>query len=205
MLIFLPNYFSFFINGLIDHFDQNNIRGIQIFDTDITCLMYADDIVLLSDTPFELQNMLNNLSTYCDMWDLVLNLDKSKAMVFRNGGIVKRTEKWYYKNQAVEVVPYYNYLGVKISSRGAWSVAINTLATQANKGLFKIKSFTQSIPNLNVDTRMYLFDAMVTPILLYGSEVWGQDNCQSYESIHTKYCKNVLGISYSTTNNSAPD
>lgn len=137
----------------------------------------------------------------CGM-DLEVNLDKTKAMVFRNGGIVKRTEKWSYKGKPVDVVPYYNYLGVKISSRGSWSVAINTLANQANKGLFKIKSVTQNIPDLDVDTKMYLFDAMVTPILLYGSEVWGQDKCKAYEPVHTKYCKNVLGIPYSTTNNS---
>jgi len=199
---FSPQLFSFFINGLIDHFNQENIRGIQINDVDIPCLMYADDIVLFADAPFELQNMLNALSDYCDMWDLEVNLEKTKAMVFRNGGIVKRTEKWFYKNKEVEVVPYYNYLGVKISSRGSWSVAINTLANQASKSLFKIKSFTQVIPNLKVDIKMYLFDTLVTPILLYGSEVWGQHDCQSYESIQTKYCKNASGIPYSATNNS---
>ena len=146
--------------------------------------------------------MLNALSEYCDMWDLEVNLDKTKAMVFRNGGIVKRNEKWWYKGKPVDVVSYYNYLGVRISSRGSWSVAINTLANQANKGLFKIKKVTQSIPDLDADTKMYLFDAMVTPILLYSSEVWGQDKCNAYEPVHTKYCKNVLGIPYSTTNNS---
>ena len=137
-----------------------------------------------------------------DLWDLEVNLDKTKAMVFRNGGIVKRTENWTYRKQPVQVVPYYNYLGVKISSRGAWSVAINILASQANKGLFKIKSFTQSIPNLKISTRMYLFDAMISPILLYGSEVWGKAHCKSYETVQTKYCKNVLGIPYSASNNS---
>lgn len=197
---FSPQLFSFFINGLIDFFNQNNIRGIQIDNIEITCLMYADDIVLLADTPYGLQNMLNALSNYCDMWDLEVNLNKTKAMVFRNGGIVKRNESWTYKNNPVELVPYYNYLGLRISSRGTWSVAINTLVNQADKGLFKIKGFIASIDNLDVDIKMYLFDAMVSPILLYGAEVWGQDDCQSYETVHTKYCKNVLGIAYSTTN-----
>lgn len=56
---------------------------------------------------------------------------------------------------------------------------------------------------MEAETKMYLFDTMVVPILLYGSEVWGQDKCQHYETVHTKYCKNVLGIPYSATNNSA--
>jgi hypothetical protein len=41
------------------------------------------------------------------LWDLEVNRDKTKAMVFQNGGIVKRNEKWWYKNKAVDVVPYY--------------------------------------------------------------------------------------------------
>lgn len=43
---------------------------------------------------------------------------------------------------------------------------------------------------------------MIKPILLYGSEIGGQQsNCLKYEIVHTKFCKNVLGISYSSDNN----
>lgn len=67
----------------------------------------------------------------------------------KNGGV---------KGKPVDVVSYYIYLGVKISSRGSWSVAINTLVNYANKGLFKIKSVTQNISNLHVQaTKNYKF------------------------------------------------
>lgn len=99
----------------------------------------------------------NNYREFCDMWDLEVNLDKTKAMVFRNGGIVKRTEKWTYKGNNVEIVPYYNYLGIKISSRGVWSTAINTLANQAKKGLFKIKNYFHQVPSLKVETKLFFF------------------------------------------------
>ena len=69
---------NYFLSSLTDHFIHNNIRGIQISDTDINCLMYVDDIVLIADAPFVLQNMLNALSDYCDVWDVVVNLDKQK-------------------------------------------------------------------------------------------------------------------------------
>ena len=41
-----------------------------------------------------------------------LNLSKTKIIVFRNGGILKETEKWLYNGQKIEVVSFYKYLGV---------------------------------------------------------------------------------------------
>jgi len=39
--------------------------AVQLNTTHINCLMYADDVVLLSETSNGLQNCLNKLSTYC--------------------------------------------------------------------------------------------------------------------------------------------
>ena len=36
------------------------------------------------------------------------------------------------------------------------------------------KTFT--ILNLSIDIQLTLFDSMVTPILLYGCEAWGNEN-----------------------------
>ena len=96
--------------------------------------------------------------------------------------------------------PYYNYLGLKISSRGTWSAAINQLSSQAKKGLFKVNGYVKSNAYLDADLKMLLFDSMVTPIMLYGSEIWGADNHSPYEVEHTKFCKQVLGVSYRTSN-----
>ena len=41
-----------------------------------------------------------------------LNLLKTKIIVLRNGGILKQMEKWYYKGEIIDTVPFYKYLGV---------------------------------------------------------------------------------------------
>jgi len=71
----------------------------------------ADDSELLSETPEGLQNMLNELSNYCDKWKLLVNIDKNKIVTFRNGGINRHNETWEYKNCPVEIVSSFNYLG----------------------------------------------------------------------------------------------
>ena len=45
-----------------------------------------------------------------------------------------------------------------------------------------------------------LFDHMVIPVLLYGSELWGYENTADLERLHLKFCKYILGIKSSTPN-----
>ena len=44
--------------------------------------MYADDLVLLSQ-PYEgLKSLLERLKTFYDTWNLKVNVDKTKIMIF---------------------------------------------------------------------------------------------------------------------------
>ncbi len=44
------------------------IQGFTLHDTEIKCLLYADDLVLLSPTEEGLQDSLNLLEDYCQTW-----------------------------------------------------------------------------------------------------------------------------------------
>ena len=56
--------------------------------------MYADDMVLFSESIEGLQSLLNELSNYCEAWKLSINVDKSNVLVFRKGGKSKPCENW---------------------------------------------------------------------------------------------------------------
>lgn len=43
-----------------------------------------------------------------------------------------------------------------------------------------------------------MFDSMIQPILLYGSEVWGFENVKIIEQIHLKFCKRILKVRNTT-------
>ncbi len=55
-------------------------------------LLYADDLVIVGDHVGRLQKILNTLSEFCNKWALKVNMSKTKSMVFRNGGIIKKNE-----------------------------------------------------------------------------------------------------------------
>lgn len=54
--------------------------------------------------------------------------------------------------------------------------------------------------NLSIDCQLDMFDKMVVPILLYGSELWGFENLCIIEKLHLKFCKLVLSLKTSTPN-----
>ena len=77
-------YFEFFsvnVNDLVEHInlecDPVSINGKSIF-----CLLYADDIVLMSQSTNGLQKLVDNLKLFCDKWNLKVSIQKTKVMIF---------------------------------------------------------------------------------------------------------------------------
>jgi len=86
---------------------------------------------------------------------------------------------------------------------GIFSVAQQELKKSALKALFKLKKDMGSFFNHDITLTLKLFDALVKPILLYSSEVWGIENMKignPIESVHIKFCKMLLGVRKTATN-----
>jgi hypothetical protein len=52
---------------------------------DVRRLLYADDLILLSESEKVLQSCLDNLNSYCNRWKLKINISKTKVIVFSKG------------------------------------------------------------------------------------------------------------------------
>jgi hypothetical protein len=48
--------------------------------------------------------------------------------------------------------------------------------------------------NLSVSCQLDLFDKVVKPIVLYGSEAWGFKNYHMVEQVHLQFCKLLLKL-----------
>ena len=163
-------------------------------------MLFADDVVLFSDTIVGLQRLLNCLESYCKTWKLSVNLAKTKIMVFKAGGYLSKAEKWFFNGKRVEVVSYYKYLGIMFSCRLIWSMATKTLAQQSRKAFMGIVKATRKIGMLPHNTFFKIFDTMILPILTYGSEVWGFEKHDSLERIHNYACRYFLGVAGNAPN-----
>ena len=197
-----PLLFNYFINDLVKELSHPNMDPVVIENNSYNILLYADDIVLLSETDSGLQNCLNRLHSYCESWKLEVNIDKSKVIVFNSNGKTYK-DIFQYNNETLETITHYNYLGICIKYNGNFSLAINALVDKGRKAYFKIKKTI----GLNNPCRLLekLFDSLVSPILLYCSEVWGtnmlfKNGNNPIEKFQNKFIKEILGVNCKATN-----
>ena len=144
-----------------------NCEPVRVGDLSVNCLLYADDIVLLSESKSGLQSSLNILGTYCSNWKLQVNVKNSKVLIFNSNGKTHVNE-FSYNNNIIQTVSKYCYLGVMLKCNGNFNVAVYLLMENARKAYFKIKKTIE----LNNPCKLLekIFDSLVTPILLYCSE-----------------------------------
>ena len=81
-----PQLFNIYINDLPQTIEEGVTHPIQLLDTKLNSLMWADDIILLSETKEGLQKSINNLQNYCMKWKLDINLKKTKILIFNKSG-----------------------------------------------------------------------------------------------------------------------
>ena len=161
-------------------------------------LLYADDTIVLAESPIELQNALNSVKDYCEKNFLKLNLTKTKVIVFSRGKI-RNIPEFFYGEEQVEVVDDYVYLGVKFNYNGSFTKAMEKQIDQARKAMFSMITKARRL-QLPVDIQIELFDKTVLPVLLYGSEVWGCANISDIEVFYRKFLKIILKVGKSTPN-----
>ena len=106
---------------------------------------------------------------------------------------------FFYNNQILKNVQKFTYLGVTLSSNDTFLQTQKSLSQQAMRALFSLNSLFDKV-SLNITEKLKLFDAMISPILNYGSEVWGFHKAPDIERIHMKFLKNILLVKQQTTN-----
>jgi hypothetical protein len=71
-----------FVDDICKHFKQNLSDPVQLEDIKFNHLLYADDLVLISESPDGLQHCLDGLQNYSSEWRLAVNCQKTKVIVF---------------------------------------------------------------------------------------------------------------------------
>ena len=197
-----PLLFTLLITELAHEISREGRHGYQFTPgaLEIFTLLFADDIALTSTTPRGLQNQIDILKRGAERLGLVVNLDKTKILVFRKGGFLGRLERWHYGEERIEVVNKYKYLGYTLTTKLSVDIA---LAEHAGKAKGRIVSIFRALYKLGkIDLGIFfkLFDCQVKPMLLYGAEIWGMKKRDIIEKVHLFACKKLLGVSAKTPN-----
>ena len=109
-----PFLFALYIEELLQMLKSAGCKGIYIDEIadNVMALLFADDVAMCSETVGRLREMIRVLEDFSKKWQLKINLEKTKIMVFRRGGKIKNNEVFYYEDKRIEIVNSYKYLGI---------------------------------------------------------------------------------------------
>ena len=77
----------------------------------MSILLFADDIVLISETEQELQIMINKLHVWCKTWHMKVNCEKTQIVHFRPKKQSNTVYNFLLGNEEIKLVDKYRYLG----------------------------------------------------------------------------------------------
>jgi hypothetical protein len=191
-----PTLFSFLVNELAKEVREHGVDGIQLTPdvVQILILLFADDVILASYTARGLQRQLNILKNFSDNFSMTVNLTKTKIVVFRKGGFLKASEKWYYGDEQVTAVNCYKYLGIHFTSRLSLNQSVKELAIKAKAKTSQLFRCLWKLGQIPRDVFFKIYDAQIVPILLYGAELWGYQRYDVIERTHLFACKRFMNV-----------
>ena len=173
---------------------NDQCSGLSLDKITFILMLFADDMVILGKDRDDLQKSLDRLEHYCNKWGLQVNTEKTKIIVFRKRGGLRNNESWTYKEDNLEVINNFNYLGTVFNYTGNFALNQETLVGKGLKALNCLLYNTKKYC-LKPKVLCQLFDAFAGSILSFSSEVWGFGKCKEIERIHLKFCKTLLKLS----------
>ena len=120
------------------------------------------------------------------------DVSKMKYMICSRGKPRKQSNVYVY-GTPIERVDTLLYLKIVIKFNNTFQTAIKNNVDETKKVLHKLAVDSGKF-ELEVETKMHLFDALIKSILLYGCEVWGYENVEQFVVFHRSFLRNILNV-----------
>ena len=184
-----PKLFTATLENIFRRLNWEN-KGVKIDGEFLSNLRFADDIFLCTETPQELQHMLQELSDESRRMGLKMNITKTKVMVVDNTPI-------NVNNVLIENVPGYVYLGQHyILNEKNQDKEIQRRIMAGWAAYAKHRDIFKS--NLAICLKRQVYNSCVLPAMTYGAETWTltKQAQNKLAAAQTKMERSMLNITY---------
>ena len=165
-----PLLYALFINGLVKQLNNTKL-GVEIGPgTLLGSLLYADDIVLISENKSNLQCMLNLVSSYSKKWKFELNPKKSEVVIF---GLrdPRTTTKFRLGESELRIVSQYKYLGIELTRTLNWKNTRKEFLRRQKKNMIQTWAMGISGGFLSSKLCIIVYTSLVRSVLEYGCDM----------------------------------
>ena len=189
-----PLLFNAFVNDLILAIKSLNC-GVPVFlESSISILLYADDIVLLSESEANMQIMLDYLGKWCETWGLTINFNKSKVMHFR--ALSQQRTEYIFKcgSSSIDLIHQYKYLGVLFTEHLDLMQMAKIVVQSASRALGLLISKDKVVGGMPFECCTQCYSATVQSIIDYSAAIWGTKSMSCINAVQNRACRYFLGL-----------
>ena len=194
-------YFLVDLEELLEIYNHDPLKLGNILR--IFLLLYADDLVLFSETAKGLQYSLDTLEMYCRQNLFKVNITKTKIIIFSNKQKIKNNKlEFFYLNNTIEIVDSIKYLGIWFQSNKKYNRHIDQTITKSYRIMYALLNKVKD-SNYSIELIINLFDSLVKSVMLYGCEVWADNedvNINKLITIEAKFYKLLFGLPLTSSN-----
>ena len=133
--------------------------------SDLNHLAYADDLVLISESPAEAQESLDAFNREVQRAGMEISLTKTEVMMVNSDG----PSDIILNGVKIKEVRSFNYLGSALNDEGEISEAVSNNCSKARTAIVKMRPALTS-GSLRIRTKVKLVETFIKPTLLYGLE-----------------------------------
>jgi len=162
-----PLLFIAYLERVMDQVRQSTC-GINVGGILINNLRFADDIDLIDEDLSSLQRQIELTKTAAEQSGLMLNINKTKTMVFGDRNIENKIQ---VTDGTIENVEKFEYLGSLITWDNNCSEEIKRRIGKATGALASLKHIWNS-KKLKIENKLKILTTCVFSVLLYASETW---------------------------------
>ena len=166
--ILSPDIFSVYSQIILQELED--LEGMRIGGRNINNIRYADDTVLVADSPEKLQLLINALEVAGLEKGIKINFGKTKTM-----GITKKRQRLVVdvslQQRRIEQVDKFTYLGSSITEDVECGTEIIKRIGIAKKAFSNMRSILTNM-SIRMDTRRRILKGYIWSTMLYGCESW---------------------------------
>jgi hypothetical protein len=202
--ILSPWLYSLFINDLTRLLKKQTGFGASIdaFGEHRLCvLLYADDIVLLSDDENGLEHLMDTVHAYADEWRFEVNHSKCGLMRFnKDGGSQLPISELTIGSTVIPWVRSYKYLGVELHNGVPFRMFRKRMLASATRAGHQVAGMGMYSGKLSVPLGVQVYKALVRPLLEYAAEVTSLSPWPDAERLQIAMGKRILQCPTRTCN-----
>ncbi len=146
-----------------------------------------------------LQQQLDTLQQFCAKRGFMVNVKKTKVMVFNSPN---PCQKFVFEGDIIEHVQTFKYLGILLETTLNLDSAVEHLAAATKCSLFVLNRRCAELHIMDVKLRCDLFNMLVRSIASYACEVWVDSRkIEAIEVVYQRFLKSLFGV-WKTTSTS---